>query len=260
MSDELNFEALLSQIEDNINHKIIGHYKFTELSMSELRKMTNVGFNPIELPAKISNLFNEYISNAVENVEDIIDLSDEITLDLKPFFICVLREITLGNVFVDQKTNKKYLLKTIEEKELTPSIEPKIVSFGDFNIFLKVPTLKKDTFYNNEILRELTAYKKTLNDEDYGKIADLYQIYEIIKYITKIDLKNESFDFERCPINKKIKIINKLPQRTITEISNYIDSVREKESEAFAALEVETGESIIADMYSLFFVKSTHQK
>ena len=101
MSDELNFEALLSQIEDNIKHKIIGNYKFTELSMSELRKMTNVGFNPIELPAKISNLFNEYISNAVENVEDIIDLSDEITLDLKPFFICVLREITLGNVFVD---------------------------------------------------------------------------------------------------------------------------------------------------------------
>jgi hypothetical protein len=101
-----------------------------------------------------------------------------------------------------------------------------IVSFKNFIIRVSVPTLSKDTSINNQLLVELGGFKKNLTENDYGKIADLYQIYELMKYITEIEVDGQIFDFERCPVNKKNKIINTFPQKVIGEINDYIDKVK----------------------------------
>lgn len=65
MSDELNFESLLSELDGNITTISKGGLKFNELKMSDQRKIMNMSFNPIEIPARVSNIFNEYIKNSV---------------------------------------------------------------------------------------------------------------------------------------------------------------------------------------------------
>ena len=59
-----------------------------------------MGFNPIEIPARIENIFNDYIKVGVEIVDSMTDVSDEITVDLKPFLIVQLRNLTLGDKYI----------------------------------------------------------------------------------------------------------------------------------------------------------------
>lgn len=106
---------------------------------------------------------------------------------------------------------------------------------------------------------ELGNFKKNLSDEDYGKVADLYNVYELTKYITEIELDGDIFNFEKCPVNKKMKIVNNLPQRVITEITEYIDLVKSHEDKALEAINDETGESTTMDMTTLFFTKNARE-
>ena len=81
----------------------------------------------------------------------------------------------------------------------------------------------------------------------------------MLKYITEIELDGNVFDFEKCPVNKKIKIVNSLPQRVISEINDYIEEVKKHEEIALQALNEETGESTTIDMTTLFFTKNARE-
>lgn len=260
MANELNFESLLSQLEQNSRTIEKGKYKFTELTMNDQRKILNIGFNPIEIPVRISNIFNEFIKTSVEEVSDITKVMETMTIDVKPFVIVQLRNLTLGDKYVDSSTNTSYTLYDVQEEDLESSIEPAVIQFNNFILRLAVPTLIKDQNINNQLLLELGNFKKKLTDEDYGKVADLYQIYELMKFITEIELDGNVFDFEHCPVNKKIKIINSLPQRVVSEITEYVESVKELEEKALTAVNETTNETIEVEMSTLFFAKNAREK
>lgn len=257
--NELDFDSLLMELSDNSNTLTKGGYKFQELTMKEQRKILNMGFNPIEIPARIENIFNEYIKVGVKNTDSIIDILDEVTIDLKPFMIVQLRNLTLGNVYVDSKTKKKYTLYDITDEDLSNPIEPIIINFNNFIIRLEVPTLNKETSVNGQLLVELGNFKKNLSESDYGKVADLYQVYELMKYITEIELNGQVFNFERCPVNKKNKIINSLPQRVIAQINDYIEKVKQNEEKALTMV-AEDGSTSVADISTIFFVRNAREK
>jgi hypothetical protein len=107
---------------------------------------------------------------------------------------------------------------------------------------------------------ELGNFKKKLNDDDYGKVADLYQIYELMKFITEIEFDGNVFDFEKSPVNKKMKILNSLPQRVISEITDYVESVKALEQKALTAVNELTNETIEVEMSTLFFAKNAREK
>lgn len=260
MAIELNFESLLSQLGENARTVTKGNYIFQELTMQEQRKILNMSMNPIEISASISNIFNEYIRKAVTFKDDLFvgNMLDNVTLDIKPYMIIQLRQVTLGDTYIDND-GKKYTIREVTDDDLTSTIEPTMIEFNDFILRLSVPTLSKDNLYNQQLITELNSFKKKLSDDDYGKIADLYQTYELLKYITEIEFKGDIFDFEKCPTNKKIKIINNLPQRVVNEIGDYIDKVKEKEEVALTAF-AEDGSSIEIDMNSLFFTKTAREK
>lgn len=87
MANELNFESLLSQLGENNRTIEKAKLRFTELTMNDQRKILNMGFNPIEIPARISNIFNDYIKSSVEYVEDMANVLETLTIDIKPFII-----------------------------------------------------------------------------------------------------------------------------------------------------------------------------
>lgn len=254
MAKELNFESLLSELEGNISTVTKGDYVFSELTMKEQRRILNMGFSPIEIPVRISNVYNDFISEAVTLKDDIVNANEVITMDVKPYVMVQLRQLTLGDTFIDS-TGKKYRIRQVTDADLKSKVDPKMIEFNNFILRLEVPTLVKDRMVNGQLLVELGNFKKNLSDEDYGKVADLYNVYELIKYITEIELNGDVFDFEKCPVNKKMKIVNSLPQRVITEINEYIDSVKEHEDKALEAIDDETGEITTMDMTTLFFTK-----
>lgn len=258
--NELDFESLLSSLESNTDSIVKGNYRFTELTMKEQRKILNVGFSPIEIPAQMENIFNDYIKVGVSNIDNMVDILEEVTVDLKPFLIIQLRCLTLGNVYVDRRTNIKWNLYDVQPNDLESTVEPKIIKFNDFIIRLSAPTLKKDTSINNQLIVALGSFKKNLSDEDYGKVADLYEMYELMKYITEIELNGNIFNFEQCPVNKKHKILNSLPQKVVAEINEYIEEVKGGESKALTMVNPETNETKKADMNTIFFVRSARDK
>ena len=255
MSKELNFESLLSELSGNITTVEKGDYIFSELTMKEQRRILNMGFSPIEIPVRISNVYNDFISEAVQFRDDIANVIETITLDVKPYVMVQLRQITLGDKYVDSD-GKTYTIRPVTDADLKSKVEPKMIEFNNFILRLEVPNLEKDRMINGQMLVELGNFKKNLSDEDYGKVADLYNVYELMKYITEIELNGNIFDFEKCPVNKKIKIVNSLPQRVVSEITDYIDEVKSHEDKALEATNDETGEVTIMDMTTLFFTKN----
>ena len=213
-----------------------------------------MGFSPIEIPVRISNVYNDFITESVSLKDDIVNVNDIITMDVKPYIIVQLRQLTLGDKFIDN-TGNTFTIRKVTDADLKSKVNPKMIEFNNFILRLEVPTLAKDRTINGQLLVELGNFKKNLSDEDYGKVADLYNVYELLKYITEIELNGDIFDFEKCPVNKKMKIINSLPQRVINEINEYIDSVKEHEDKALEAINDETGESTTMDMTTLFFTK-----
>lgn len=253
--NELEFEDLLSELGDNSNTLSLGGYKFKELTMQDQRKILSMGFNPIEIPVRMSNMHNEYIKSSVELEDDNVDIMSHVGVDIKPYIILALRILTLGEKYIDGDTGKKYTLRKVTDADFKKVVEPRIIELNDFIIRLGVPSLSKDTSINTQLLNALAPYKKNIKDDDYGKIADIYQMYELMKYITEIELKGNVFDFERCPVNKKMKIINSFPQRVISQISDYVEVVKENENEALTMTNDETQEESKVTIDALFYSK-----
>ena len=137
--------------------------------------------------------------------------------------------------------------------DLTSSIEPSLIEYNNLTIRFCVPTLAKETTINNQLLLELGKFKKNLAEEDYGKVSDLYHVYEIFKFITSIEVGGKVFDFSNCPTNKKMKIVNNLPHKVVIAINEYIEKSREKAEKNIVATIPETNESINLDVSTIFF-------
>ena len=215
----------------------------------------------IEIPAKISNLFTDFIKKSVEFENDVADVTEHVTIDIKPLLLNELRRLTLGDLYVDDE-GVEYTLRNVTDEDFKHSIEPIIVAFNKFGIRLSVPTLQKEKTIHNQIIADLQQYrnKKQLKDTDYGEIADLYQNYEIMKYVTEITCDGGVYDFESSPKNKKFKLISSLPQKVIGEINDYIELVKENEKKASTIINNETKEEEQVDLNSLFFVRNARKK
>lgn len=253
MKDELNFESLLAELGENTSSIVNGGFRFTELKMSDQRKIMNMSFNPIEIPARVAIIFNEYIKNSVSYNDDIADVSNTVTVDIKPFILTQLRILTLGDTYVDRQSKKVYKINPVDAKDLTSTIEPGFVEFNNMIIRFCVPTIAKETAINNQLLLELGKFKKNLTEEDYGKVSDIYQVYEIFKYVTTIESNDKVFDFSNCPINKKMKIVNNLPHKVVMSINDYIEKSRSNAEEKIVATIAETNETIKLDVSTIFF-------
>ena len=195
-------------------------------------------------------------------IDDVVDITTVVTTDIKPLLLNELRRITLGSIFVDDEEDGEFEFLELTDEDFETTVDPTVVTFGKFGIKLSAPTLAKEKQINNSLLNDLQPYrnKKQLKDNDYGEIADLYQNYEIMKYITEIDCGGNVYDFESSPKNKKFKLISSLPQRVIAEINDFIEIVKDKEAKACTIINKETKEERQIDINNLFFVRNARKK
>lgn len=263
MKDELTFEDLISDLQENgVQTSVKGGFKFTEMMHEESQKLMKVGSSSshIEVPAKVANLFTDFIKKCVSYADDMIDVTSTVTTDIKPLILNELRRLTLGNLFVTDE-GVEYELREVLDSDFKDVVEPTIIQFNKFGIRLSCPTLDKEKSIHNQLIADLQPFrnKKQLKESDYGEVADIYQNYEIMKYITEIDCSGSTYDFENSAKNKKFKLISSLPQKVIAEINDYIEKVKAIEKKACTIVNCETKEEEEIDMNVLFFVKNARK-
>jgi hypothetical protein len=254
MANELNLDSLIAELGDNITSTDLGSYNIKELKMNEQRKIMNMSFKAIEIPARVSNIFNDFIKSSVTITDETVaDVLSKITVDVKPFLLAQIRILTLGDAYVDKRKKKTYTINPITEEDLISTVKPKTIQHNNISITVAVPNLLLDQTINNQLLLELGKFKKDISEEEYGKVADTYQMYEIFKYITEIKMGDNSFDFVNCPINKKMKIVNNLSPRVIGTINAYIEKAKHAGENDIIATHTTSGETIKLDVSTIFF-------
>lgn len=257
----LTFDSLIDALKNNSNQLVIGQYTFKELSHKQQRKILNSSFDAVEVPAKLANIYNEYLSEFVYKNDDPVDLNRIITLETKPYFINALRQVSFGNTYYLK--GEAYELYKVQPGDLETTSAPKTVIANNFKINLAIPTLLEDERYNNLLVTALNPYKKkkSVHDINFGSVTDLYQIYELLKYIVSFEFKGEVYRFNQYSIQDRIKFLNNLSSVTIDEIRSYVkDTVKKAEQIALTAINSTTGDKIITDINTLFFSTTTRKE
>jgi hypothetical protein len=260
VEEEFSFDDILEEIASNSKELECGPYIVKELTMHHQRKNLTAGLEPVEAPLRTNKIFNEYICENVESTESMGDIADIIDVSERPYLINLLRKVTLGDEYKQEEKDGEVTYRLYEVKDDDFNIEEKTVSFecGSMTIHLEYPTITKDNKINDQLSIALGPFKRrTLKDEDYGNIADLYNLYEIMKYIAIIEKDGNEIEFDTLSISNKKKFIDKLPIRYIEQIGNFISKVKEHETKSFTAVNVsDPSDEIQIEAASLFSAKS----
>lgn len=256
----LTFDSLINELKNNSSQLTKGPYTFKELTHKQQRKILSTNFDPVEIPAKLANIYTDYLSESVYMTDDPVDLAHVITLETKPYFINALRVLSFGSTYYHK--GEAYELYSIKEEDLIPSARPHTIIANKFKINLQVPTIFEDSRNNNLLINALGPYKKkkSLNDLSISAVSDLYQLYEILKYIVSFEFGGQVYKFNQYSIQDRIKFLNNLSQVTIEEIKEYIkNTVKKAEEIAFSASSATSGEKIVADINTIFFSSTTRK-
>ena len=258
MADRKSINTLIEDLQSEHKTKALGGFIFTELKLAQQRNLAKINFSEWELNARISNFHNKNIKESVVPENDVVPLGSYVTVAQKPFFINVLRTITLGNEIV--KDNEKYTLYDVVDSDLTNELESIDIKRGKTTIHLRVPVLDVDTKYNGQLIQDLSKYKKTRVDQasegELYAIFDLYRIYEIMKYIDSLEVSGSSYPFEEVSIADQKRILDSMSAGVIEEIEAYIKEVRNLEEKAYTAIS-KTGQTIHVSQTDMFATNKT---
>lgn len=257
--DQLSFSDVLGEVSKSVENetKQIGNFQFSQVTYKQQRKILNSGYDQVEIPAKMSNIYNDFIKENVKLVDDPVESTQVITLENKVAVLVALRNLTLGNTFYDEDTDAHYQFPEITPQMLETHVSKGTITFGDFKIVLSVPTLEKDTKYNNLLMGALAQYKNKRNiDQVIGQVADLYEQYNVMKYIESVSMGTTTFDFDSRLKQEKEQFINRLPGGIAAQIKKYIEDSRKVDNSILKLTNEETGKTVEIDVNTLFFTKS----
>lgn len=258
MADRKSINALIEDLQAEHKTKTIGGFIFKELTLAQQRNLAKINFSEWELNVRISNFHNKNIKDSVVSENDVASLGGYVTVAQKPFFINVLRTITLGNEIV--KDNEKYTLYDVVDSDLTDELEEVDLKRGKTTIHLRVPVLDVDTKYNGQLVQDLARYKKTrvesATEGEMYAIFDLYRIYEIMKYIDYLEVGGSRYPFEEVSIADQKRILDSMSAGVIEEIETYIKQVRALEEKAYTAVS-KTGQTVLVNQTDMFATNRT---
>lgn len=255
-----SFESILSELKNNTKEVEKGNYTVKEITLKQQRKILNGGFEAIEMPAKLANIYNEFIKESVYRSDTMVDVLQITTVDIKPFILIQLRKNTFGDTFVEETedeegVSKEYAIYEPTDTDFESTIKPEKIKSGDVEIVLNVPTLDKETRYNSLLIGALAPMrKKKVDDSILGQIADTYQIYEMLKYISEINFNGKTYDFDKVPMPQKMKFLDSISPVIVNSINDYIKKVKSSEDKAYTAVS-EDGSTTKIDVNTIFFNK-----
>lgn len=258
----ISFDNILNELDKGgLFVKTIGGVEIKALTMKQQRRIMGGGYDNVEISAKFSDIYNDFIRENVTLKDEIVNPGQIITLETRPFILNALRAASLGNVYYDDETDKEYILTEPTEEDMKPHIADRDITCGNIKITLSVPNIDRDTKYNGHLCTALAPYKKkrNFNDSDAFPVMDLYQLYEIFKYISVISFNGHEYDFDKVAMNDKTRLVNALHTSVVNQITDYIKEVEDVKDRALKAVNKETGETVVPNFYTMFFAKTAHK-
>lgn len=254
-----SFENILAELKNSATETVKGNYVVREITLKQQRKILNGGFEAVEMPAKLANIYNDYIRESVVRNDSMVDISQVVTVDVKPYLLIELRKNTFGDIYYgdgdedDEVENKEYKLYEVTAKDLESAIKPVKVKFGNVTIKLDVPTIEKESKYNALLISTgLSSFKKKKIDEStLAQVADVYQLYEMMKYISTIVFDGVEYDFDKVAMAQKMRFLDMISPTIVNNINKFIKKVKKSEEKAFKAI-ADDGDEITLGTRNLF--------
>ena len=258
-----SFENILAELKNSATETVKGNYVIREITLKQQRKILNGGFEAVEMPAKLANIYNDYIRESVVRNDSMVDISQVVTVDIKPYLLIELRRNTFGDTYYgdgdedDEVENKEYKLYEVTAKDLESAIKPVKVKFGNVTIKLDVPTIEKESKYNALLISTgLSSFKKKKIDEStLAQVADVYQLYEMMKYISTIVFDGVEYDFDKVAMAQKMRFLDMISPTIVNNINKFIKKVKKSEEKAFRAI-ADDGDEITLGTRNLFMNNS----
>jgi Mg/Co/Ni transporter MgtE len=110
-------------------------------------------------------------------------------------------------------------------KKLKHNLNKKIT--GTVGIELEVPTLISE----NQVISTCVDILKKDADKDVGKSLSEIYTYEITKYIKSLNVGEDVVQFSDISVRDRVKIVNNLPLSTNKQIVEFIQDIKEKETD-----------------------------
>lgn len=255
MAEDFTIDSLIEDLKGISNTETVGGFVFTELTVEQQRKTYLGGASFVELQAKVRNVHNKYIMDSVAFEDDPVRVASYVNLEQRPYMLMILRRLSMGDIYVDRE-GKEYSIYRPTDDDLVQKIKPKTIKRGQVSINLRVPTLDIDTQYNTQITGALSVYRKkgadSITDGDFAVVQELYQMYEVMKYIESIEFGSKKYEFQNLSIADKTKVLNTLPELIMSQIQDYIMLVSKVEEKAYSVISLESGEPTELDAVTIF--------
>jgi len=197
--------------------------KFKPISVRQQKDLIKSGLDGILSGIIISNVINQVITdNSTEKY-------DFLVVDKIPVILS-LRKQSFGSEFVSKQDQNetRYDLDLILSKDLSyTNIGKTQLSLDnvDITVTLDVLTLEEDTKINNFQLDKLKKGK----EEDISETVGSLFIYEILKFITKLEVNKEEVDMKAYSIKDRLSVVENIPAELNNKILEYIQGFRKEE-------------------------------
>lgn len=205
LNDEHSDNILVSTTTvDNLNIK--------PLTFKQQKELITSGVNGLEGVMSFVKSLNEVILSNTGT--DNLKIYDRIPIALALRKSLSDEKLVSGEVEVEvQEVISKFKKFDLNEEE--------IVDCGEYQIHLRIPTLKEE----NKILTSCIEDLK--NNSDLGKNVSVILSYEIPKFISKVTFGSKTVVFDTLSNSERKKLIDKLPAKVTNKISDFIVKIRE---------------------------------
>lgn len=225
---------ILTKLKEFNNSNLVSVYvpsakrelSFKPLSVKQQKDLIKTGLDGVLSGLTLSIVINNIVAeNCTENYNFLV--FDKIPIILS------LRRQSFGNIFTvsDDDKQKTFDLDKILSKDLKYSTDEtswKVEIDGvKLSINVELANLKDDTKINEFQLDKL----KKLKDEQLSETIGSLFIYEILKFVTKIEVENEELDLTKLTLKDRLNVIENIPATFNNNVLEYIQIFRKEESD-----------------------------
>jgi hypothetical protein len=229
----MSISSILSKLNDFNNSNLISVFvpsakkemQFKPLSVKQQKDLIKSGLDGALAGITISNIIGQII------LDNSVDTYDYLVTDKLPILLA-LRKQSFGNVFIlkegDEET--EFNLDDILKNQLNYSFDCQVeIKLANSEVVAHVDVIKiqDDIKINQYQLEKLRKNKDEAISETVGSMF----IYEIIKFVTKILIGNDTLDLTTLPIKDRLTVIESVPVTLNNSILEYIQQFRKEEAE-----------------------------
>jgi hypothetical protein len=229
----MSISSILSKLNDLNNSNLISVFvpsakkemQFKPLSVKQQKDLIKSGLDGALAGITISNIIGQII------LDNSVDTYDYLVTDKLPILLG-LRKQSFGNIFIlkegDEET--EFNLDDILKNQLNYSFDCQVeIKLANSEVVAHVDVIKiqDDIKINQYQLEKLRKNKDEAISETVGSMF----IYEIIKFVTKILIGNDTLDLTTLPIKDRLTVIESVPVTLNNSILEYIQQFRKEEAE-----------------------------